>query len=80
MKNAMMHHEQERTIIATKANEVGKRGIKPATYSSELQHAFGVGLHTSKNCKCVVDGSELENVSYSSELQHAKDCQDFDIW
>ena len=50
-----MHKAQERTIIAIKANDICKSGIKPATYSSELQSAFGVGSHKAKNCKCVVD-------------------------
>ena len=80
MKAGMMHKAQERTIIAIKANDICKSGIKPATYSSELQSAFGVGSHKAKNCKCVVDWTELENVSYSSELRNAKDCHDFDIW
>lgn len=79
-KETMLHDTKERAIVAAKAEAICAQGIKPATYSSEVQDAFGVEIYKSKNCKFVIDGNEMENVSYCSELQSAKDCQDYDIW
>ena len=51
-----------------------------ATYARETENAYGGELYKSKDCKFVFDGEELENVAYASELNHAKDCRDYDIW
>ena len=63
-----------------KFEELKDRSHRRCLDMLQSENSTGDNLRNAKNCHDVYDGSEIENVSYSTELHDAKDCMDVDVW